>query len=152
MQLARSGITVDLPTGWDGAIGRSAQLTPQAAGDLVEPTVAHFANFSLPPSRADFGADVTEKMRPGDVLVVLFEYGAESAGKALFGTQGVPRIGPGDFDRNALQRGVAGQSGLQRFFSVGNRPFCLYVVVGSHIDRADAVPAVNALLESLVIE
>ncbi len=152
MQLARSGISVDVPPGWDGAIGRSGALTPQAAADLVEPTVAHFANFPLPASRADFGADVTETMRPGDVLVVLFEYGPESAGKALFAAQGVPRIAPGDFDRNALQRGVAGQSGLQRFFTAGNRPFCLYVVVGSHIDRADAVPAVNDLLDSLVVE
>ncbi len=152
MQLARSGITVDLPPGWDGAIGRSTGLAPQAAGKLFEPTVAHFANFPLPANRADFGADVTDKMRPGDVLVVLFEYGAESAGKALFASEGVPRIAPGDFDRNALQHGVAGQSGLQRFFSVGGRPFCLYVVVGSHIDRADAVPAVNDLLDSLVIE
>lgn len=84
--------------------------------------------------------------------MVLFEYGPESAGKALFAAQGVPRIAPGDFDRNALQRGVAGQSGLQRFFTAGNRPFCLYVVVGSHIDRADAVPAVNDLLDSLVVE
>ena len=90
-------------------------------------------------------------MRRGDVFVVLFEYGPESVGKALFAEQGVPRIAARDFDRNALQHAVGGQSGLQRFFTVDGRPFCLYVVVGSHIDRADAVGPVNAVLDSMEI-
>jgi hypothetical protein len=40
---------------------------------------------------------------------------------------------------------------VQRFFTVAGRAFCLYVVVGSHIDRAEVIPAVNQVLESLRI-
>ena len=151
-RLSGSGLSVDLPVGWEGAIDRAGALAPQGAHEVSQPTVGHFANFPLPAARADFGAEAVEVMRPGDVFVVLFEYGSESTGKALFATQGTPRITSADFDRNALQHGIAGQSGLQRFFTVNSRPFCLYVVVASHIDRADSVPAVNALIDSMVID
>lgn len=151
-RLEGSGLAVDLPPGWDGQIGRAAGAGLQGAAAAVRaPTVAHFANFPLPAERADFGAEAVAQMRAGDVFVALFEFGAESAGQALFASQGLPRIAPGDFDRNTLQHGLPGQSGLQRFFHLGTRAFCLYVVVGSHLDRADAVPSVNALLDSLLI-
>lgn len=151
-RLTGSGVSVDLPSGWEGAIGRATVLETHGGHEVSRPTVGHFANFPLPAVRADFGAEVVEVMRPGDVFVVLFEYGAESANRALFAAQGLPRIVSADFDRNALQHGIAGQSGLQRFFTVKGRPFCLYVVVASHIDRADSVPGVNALLDSMVID
>ena len=147
MRLEASGLSVDLPAGWEGEIGRGGELTTQ--GLSRRPTVAHFANFPLPAVRADFGAEAVATMKSGDVFIALFEYGPESAGKPLFAAQGVPRIQASDFDRNALQSGLPGQSGLQRFFTVGGRPFCLYVVVGNHIDRADAVAEVNQVLDSL---
>jgi hypothetical protein len=46
---------------------------------------------------------------------------------------------------------MPGQSGLQRFFTHNGRAFCLYVVLGSHVDRADILPNVNAVLETLEI-
>lgn len=149
MRLEGAGVTVDLPPGWEGEIGNAAALA--AAGHGERKLVAHFANFPLPATRADFGAEAVKVMTPGDVFVVLFEYGEESADRALFRPEGVPRIKPGDFDRNALQHGIPGQSGLQRFFRLNGRPFSLYVVVGSHIDRADVVDQVNALLASTVV-
>lgn len=142
-------MAVELPPGWEGEIGNDAALA--SSPEVRRATVSHFANFPLPAERADFGAGAVDVMGPGDVFVALFEYGPESAGKALFGNEGMPRIGPRDFDRNALQHGIAGQSGLQRFFTLGGRPFCLYVVVGSHLDRADVVPQVNALLDAIQV-
>jgi hypothetical protein len=150
-RLTGAGISVELPTGWEGTIGRAAALAPQGGVEVRQPTVGHFANVPLPSRRADVGAETVEKMRPGDVFVVLFEYGPESVGTALFARQAVPQIVAADFDRNALQHAIPGQSGLQRFFTVNGRPFCIYVVAGSHIDRADSVPVVNSLLASLEI-
>lgn len=147
MQLAGAGLTVELPPGWEGTIDRRLPLQ----GDGPSSTVTHLANFPLAASRADFGGDVVESMRPGDVFVVVFEYGEGSADKALFAAQGAPSVRAADFDRDALQHGVPGQSGLQRFFRIGARAFCVYVVVGSHIDRADAVGPVNSILASLVV-
>lgn len=149
MRLEGAGLGVDLPTGWEGEIGSGGGLAPQ--GVSRRPTVAHFANFGLPPDRADFGAEAVAAMRAGDAFVALFEYGPDSVGQVLFGVEGVPHISAGDFDRSALQHGRPGQSGLQRFFTVGGRAFSLYVVVGSHIDRADLVNEINRLLDSLTL-
>lgn len=149
MRLEGGGLAVELPPGWEGEIGNG--VAPARAAEVRRRTVSHFASFPLPAGRADFGAEAVAAMRPGDVFVALFEYGPESVGRPLFAPQGPPTIAPRDFDRNALQHGRPGQSGLQRFFTVGGRPFCVYVVVGSHIDRADAVPQVNALLASLQV-
>jgi len=147
MRLQGSGLSVDLPTGWEGEIGGGGELAPQ--GGSRRPTVAHLANFPLPATRADFGAEAVATMRAGDVFIALFEYGPESVGKPLFAAQGVPRVRAADFDRNALQHGRPGQSGLQRFCTVNGRAFSLYVVVGNHIDRADVIDEINQVLDSV---
>jgi hypothetical protein len=91
-------------------------------------------------------------MRSDDLLVVLFEYGPESVGSALFSAQGVPVVSAGDFDPNAMQRPLPGQSGAQYFFSVGGRAFCLYVALGSHLFRHELAPMVNEILGLLRID
>jgi hypothetical protein len=112
----------------------------------------HLASFPLPAERGSFGSGAVELMRTGDVFITLFEYGQESVGTPLFAAEGIPRpIAAREFDRNALQRAMPGQSGLQRFFSHQGRAFCLYIVLGSHVDRADVLPGVNGVLETLEI-
>lgn len=152
MRMTGSGLSVELPTGWEGAIGRTGGVAPQGtdASMIQPPTVAHMANFPLPQVRADFGAEVVETMRIGDVFVVLFEYPG-SAANALFASEGVPLVTARDFDPDTLQHRLPGQSGMQRFFHVGKRAFCLYVVVGSHLDRADVMADLNGVLGSLEI-
>ena len=145
--LAGEGISVELPPGWEGVIGRSSELEDGAVRNVV----AHFASFPLPPRRGDFGGGAVDLMEPNDALVVLFDYGASAIGSALFASEGLPAIDARDFDRDILQKSIPGQSGVQRFFTVSGRAFCLYVVVGSHIDRAETLPAVNQLLESVRI-
>jgi hypothetical protein len=149
-RLTRSGITVEVPDDWEGSIsGGDFQLQSDGA---IEPTVIHMASFPLPPGRGSFGTGAVELMTSTDVFMTLFEYGPESAGTPLFGAEGIPRqIATREFDRNALQRAMPGQTGLQRFFSHQGRAFCLYIVLGSHIDRADILPRVNAVLETLEI-
>jgi hypothetical protein len=90
-------------------------------------------------------------MEATDALVVLFDYGQSAVGSALFASEGLPAIDARDFDRDILQKSIPGQSGVQRFFTVSGRAFCLYVVVGSHIDRAEILPGVNQVLETVRI-
>lgn len=90
-------------------------------------------------------------MRTDDIMVMLIEYGPESAGTPLFAHPGIPALKPDMFSRDNLHRTVPGQSGLQHFFTERGRAFCLYIVLGSHIDRADLVPRANAIVESLEI-
>jgi hypothetical protein len=154
------GIAVSPPPGWDGQIFRHdpEPIPPSAAPGaraqgLVEatPPVAHVANFALPTERGDFGGGAVELMASGGVFISLLEHPADEAGTALFAPhQGVPwPLSADDFSPDTLQRGLAGQSGLQRFFVVEGRPFCLYVVLGSHRLRTVLVPEVNQVLASV---
>ena len=65
---------------------------------------------------------------------------------------GLPRtLDPDGFDPRVLNRQLAGQAGLQRFFNESGRAFCLYVVLGGYQRRHDVVPAVNAVLATIQI-
>ena len=145
--LSAEGISVELPSGWEGVIGHTSELDDGSVRNVV----AHFASFPLPARRGDFGGGAVDFMSANDAFVVLFEYGRDAAGTALFGANGVPEIASGHFDRSVLQRPMPLQSGVQRFFTAAGRAFCLYVVVGSHVDRAEVLPAVNLLIASLRI-
>jgi hypothetical protein len=145
--LASEGISVDLPSGWEGVIGRTTELEDGSIRNVV----AHFASFPLPARRGDFGGGAVDFMTAQDAFVVLFEYGREAAGTALFAAEGLPAIESGHFDRTVLQRPMPLQSGVQRFFTAAGRAFCLYVVVGSHVDRAEVLPAIRQLLATLSI-
>lgn len=148
MNITGGGVSVDLPVGWE------ASITPGARGlSFSTPLrVAHFANFPLPAHRADFGGDVVDLMRSGDAFVVLYEYESGSAERELFAAEGIPTVTVADFDRDNLQNPHPDQSGVQRFFRIGERAFCLFVVVGSHVDRVDVIPQVQAVLASLRVE
>lgn len=136
MEVHGHGIRARLPAGWEGAL----RTTPAAPGPHVAEVssrlaVLHTATFALPPDRGDFGSGAVDRMQPHDIFVSLLEYLPEDHG-ALFAAAGLPRrLDPRRFHGRALQRALPGQAGWQHFFHVGERPFCLYVVLG---DRADA--------------
>ena len=147
--LSSEGVTVDLPPGWEGSIGHQAVREDGSVRNMV----AHFASFPLPARRGDFGGGAVELMGPDDAFIALFDYGRQSARTALFATEGPPAsIDGGHFDRSVLQTPIPAQSAVQRFFTAGGRGLCLYVVVGSHIDRAEILPAINSLLATLTIQ
>ena len=147
-----AGIDVAVPQGWDGEIyRREDELSAQSAGAGSHPVV-HLGTFPLPQGRGDFGSGAVEIMSSDDLLVVLFEYGRESAGSALFARNGIPRVAAADFGPNNMQRPIAGQSGAQYFFNQSGRAFCLYVVLGAHARRNELVPEVNQVLAGLTID
>lgn len=152
-RLDRFGIAVELPPGWEGEIYRRPStpdgLRPQAAQE--EAPVAHAATFGLPPDRGDFGNGAVDLMAPDDVFLSLFEYDPPAASTALFAAEGLPRLDDDDFSTSTLQRGLPGHSGCQRFFHIGDRAFCLYVVLGSHRFRSPLVRRVNQVLDNLRI-
>lgn len=145
-RISSHGLTVDVPSGWDARIYRRVA----EAGATTHP-VMHAANFPLPAERGDFGSGAVELMGPDHVLVVLIEFHAAAASTATFTQQGFPtRLDPSAFDPAGLQRMLPGQSGFQRFFSHKGRPFCLYVVLGSHARRSVLVSEAERLLAGLV--
>jgi len=142
------GVAIRTLDGWEARISRRPPVEPEERTH----SVTHIANFPLPARRGDFGSGAVERMARDDVLVVLVEFGSDSAGTALFARRGLPRPSIADFDPRKLQRTLPGQSGGQWFFHTGERAFSLYVVLGSHHQRARLLPKVHAILDQLTID
>ncbi|HLH47090.1 MAG TPA: hypothetical protein VKV25_08025 [Acidimicrobiales bacterium] len=141
------GIEARLPSGFEGRIYRRVPV-----GGAQTYPVAQFTTFALPADTADFGGAYVDQMRPTDIFAVLFEFGPDSLGKALFARVGLPtRLTPADFSPYTLRRGTKGQGGAQVFFTQSRRPFTLYVVLGSYSQRLVLVPRVNDLLAGLTV-
>jgi len=159
-----SGLAFELPAGWeasidagDGAwrspdtVDEPLPITPQPDGSIRR-LVAHLANFPLPAGRGDYGDGAIETMRSGDILIAMVEFDPASVDQPLFAADGVPtELRAADFNPDVVHVPQFGASGAQRFFSAAGRPFALYVVVGSHLDRGDDIPAVNEVLGSMVL-
>jgi hypothetical protein len=162
-QIQAHGLAVQTPPGWEGRIFRrrragepSAQAevpgAPAPPGEQIFPVV-HVATIPLAADVADFVSDAVEQLGPADAIVVLKEYDPASATTKLFAATGLPgALDPDGFDPRVLNRQLAGQAGLQRFFNQSGRAFCLYVVIGAYQRRHDVVPAVNAVLATVQID
>lgn len=158
--LAAEGLEVAVPAGWEARIvgrddpapGRGPSQEVAAASAPTRTGVAHLATFPLPVELGDFGGGAVDLMGRGDIFLVLFEFGPESLGTPLFAAEGMPRLRPVDFDPATCRRSLPGQSAVQRFFVVNGRPFCLYVVLGSHARRIGLVPLVNDAIAGITIE
>lgn len=165
--LDQANLRVDVPPGWEGEIyarGDGGEMTAappssttqgfgtaSVAPALEGRTFVHLATFPLPAERADYGNGAVQMMGPHDIFIALLEHEPGAAATAQFAAQGIPRLTADDFRTDVLHRTLPGHSGYQRFFHIGTRAFCLYVVLGSHWERADLVPRVNEMLEGLTI-
>lgn len=150
MRVRAHGVAIDTPPGWEVRIGRRPE-DPEHPGGRPRP-VLHAATVPLPEIRGDFGGGVTPLLSADDVFLSLFEYEPQAASTALFRGRMRPRVAPQDVQPAQLQRTIPGQCGVQYFFVENDRPFCLYVVLGSHARRATLVPRANAALDTVTIE
>jgi len=149
MRLEAHGVGVRIPEGWE------ARLFRHPGG---EPTL-HAGSFPLPPSDGEFGSRATASMPAGAIFLALTEYRPGAglrAGEGLFAPALVPAgFTRGDFHPRTLLVARAGQEGLQRFFTVSGRPFCLYVVLhpgrGATVAADHHLRAVDGLLGSLAV-
>ena len=145
--LEANGIRVVVRRGWEVEFGELDAVPGVAARSLV-----HLANFALPADRGDYGSGAVEIMDGGGIFIVVMEFDRAAADTALFAGAGVPSdLEITDFSPQALQRRLSGQSGTQRFFTVGARAFGLYVVLGSGRGAALLVPEVNRTLADVEI-
>lgn len=143
MRLAGFGIAIELPKGWDGRLFRR----PEGEATL------HAATYGLPASDGDFGPKATRLMPDDGVLVVLTEYRRRLAGKGLYAPRGLPRrLRTAELNPSGVLGGRPGQAGVQRFFTIRGRPFCLYVVVGARGHGRRLVRDANDVLKTISIE
>lgn len=163
--LSGYGISVTVPDGWDGRIrvrpaeepasgssGIGTAATAREGGSGAMYPVLHVANFALPAELGDYGGGATEAMGSAHVLVNMAEFGPSSVGTALYPrVDSVPTLRIADFDPQRMQRTLPGQSGAQRFFTVTERAFGLYVVLGSHRRRVGLADVVNRVLRTVTV-
>jgi hypothetical protein len=142
MDLTGYGMSVDLPSGWEGRIYKRPE------GD---PTL-HAGNFPLPVEDGDFGSRALAAMGDEGAFLVVTEYDHALAARGLF-AQAAPAPLPATSELNAwaLMRIRKGQFGIQRFMTIGGRPFCVYVVVGSSPSPSRLLGEANNVLRSLSI-
>ena len=148
MRLSSRGLDLDVPPGWETRVRSQEVSRAGRPGNAV----LHACTRPLPPDRGDFGSGVVELLGADDVFVTLFEYDREEAGSELFSQRGLPVVRPSEFNPNGTQRPLPGQSGGQWFFTVAGRPFCLFVVLGSHGRRAAGAARATPLLSQLRVE
>lgn len=147
-RISSAGLSVAPPTGWEATIYRR----PPAADEVTYPVV-HAATVPLVSGRGDYGGGLVETLGPEDVFVGFLEFGPEAAQTPLFNRiQAVPGLTPDLYRPRQLQRTILGQAGVQRFFSVGGRAFCLYSVIGSLAHRVPLTDRANQLIGSFRVE
>ncbi len=148
MRIEAHGIAVQVPDGWEARIFR------HPGG---EPTL-HAASFALPHSDGEFGSVATAMMPPGAAFLTLTEYRPDRElrpGTGIFAPSAPPQtLAESDFHPRTLLIARAGQEGMQRFFTVRERPFCLYVVRHTGLDASAAragrhLDALSSLVGSL---
>jgi len=154
-RLAAHGVSVDVPAGWEAELSTQpdpATLDSGLAASDASLVVVHAANFSLPAERGDYGSGAVEVMDRNGIFAALIEFGGTSATSKLFARDGFPtRLDPADFAPDQLHLSLPGQAGLQQFFRVGSRAFCLYAVIGSYSMRGLLVPELDRMLSGLSV-
>ncbi len=130
----------------------AGSVAPMAAtAGPTTPPVLHVATFPLPPERGDYGNGAVDHMGTEDIFIALCEFDEEASRSVLYAAEGLPTLTAADFDTSTLHRSFPNHSGCQRFFHVGTRAFCLYVVLGSHNFRDPLVRRVNELVAEIDI-
>lgn len=143
MKLRGHGLEIDLPPGWEGKIYRREKGH----------SALHAGTFPLPVGDGDFGSGAVAAMPPDGVFVALLEYDPALAGVGLFAAPGRPgKMRSSDASPKAMHRGLRGKAGIQRFFTEGDRAFCLYVVMGQTSGGRQKLDHANSILRTLAIE
>jgi hypothetical protein len=165
MSLSAHGIRLSLPNTWDGRIYGRPRLVANPPESTLLPgfdgiergrlATLHAANFPLSGAEDEFAAEATARMPVTGAFVALVEYQPDDRlvpGEGLFASREVPRaVAPGDFRQETMMVPLPDQVGLQRFFTAGVRPFCLYAVIGSRSAAERGAAAISEVLGSLVI-
>ncbi len=147
MKLSAHGIRIELPRGWSGRLF--------SHGEGV--ATLHVGNFTLALDDGEFGDRSTGAMTDGTAFIALTEYRAGAGlkpGSGLFAGRRIPRrLDPSALKNTGLAHPRPGQVGMQQFFTVAGRPFCLYVVLaGGRVTRRRQLAALERVLRSVQIE
>jgi len=145
--LEAHGVRVELPRGWSGRLFQGSHRLANL----------HLANFALPlHETSSFGDHTTSTMPHGGIFGAITEYlpgPGLSPGIGLFASARLPLpLDPTSFSSDRLARPRPGQAGMQHFFTIAGRPFCLYLVLsGGRAERRGQLSALGHVLGTVRI-
>jgi hypothetical protein len=147
MKLGALGVSVDLPSGWEGRI-----IVMESEDGTPYPNL-HAGNFGLRPEGSTFGQFSIQRMDPEKALVVMVEYGPGSVGTPLFNSgRWPPTVAVGDLNpANFPGPRPPGLAANQNFVTVGGRAFCVYVVMGFAGGTAPRIDEINTVLRTIAV-
>jgi hypothetical protein len=140
------GLGLTVHRGWEASIWLPSEPPP-----AENHPVMRLANFAMPRTRDTYAEEAADALAPGQVLASLAEFSPRLAGRGLYAPRGVPRFRRADLDPRALQRSRPGRFGLQRFFTVRDRAFSLYVVARDGVGLDASLRQLVAQLHTLVV-
>ena len=168
-QISAYGLSVNLPTGWNGLIFKEYDPPYTTTPAL------HAATFPLPTNDADsdFGNYAVDIVQTSDSFFALVEFFPDVLAQrdqinvspavfaapmlapqnTIYQTAGLP--GPytsPDFSADTIlgRTNAAQPGGVQSFFRASGRSFCLYVVTGSQFS-ASQISVVNSVIASIQV-
>jgi hypothetical protein len=145
-----SGFAVDVPPAWEVNIRPESAMLLGGDDGVIEPAILHMANFQLPAELAEYGDELYTDLGPADVFVAIIDFGPLAADQGLFNHKGMPLpLTPEVFSEDAAVRGLQGGTASQQFFQASGRGYSLYVVIGSHKERADVLLELNTVLATI---
>jgi hypothetical protein len=145
VMLEDHGLAVQVARGWEGRMW-VADLPPPA----IALPVLRLGNFPLRRTRDSYGEDAAADLQPGRVVASLVEFEPRLADAGLFAASGIPEpFGEDDLDPRAVQVHRPDRAGLQRFFSIGDRAFSLYVIARRGPELGTALRDLHRMLASL---
>jgi hypothetical protein len=147
-RLSRHGISIRLPHGWEGAI-----FVPDLPPPAVNMPVMHASDQAVSTRRSTFAAELAARAGGWGTVIALVEFDPLLANEGLYAAQGLSLpIRREDLNPKALQVPDSFQEGRQWFFSIRDRAFCLYAVVGIGPGLHDRLALVNETLGTLEID
>jgi hypothetical protein len=140
----RYGVSVMLPVGWEGQLGRGA---------------LHAASFPLAAGLSPWTPEAGKQMSADDVLVALFEDEPRHSPPLEVSDypelSGPLRLDAGDFepfDGITEDSRATGHGYTRRTFQVSGRFFALFAEAGERLPSPSLLGALNELLGSLAVE
>jgi hypothetical protein len=147
-RLSGHGISIRLPPGWEGTI-----FVPDLPPPAVNQPVMHASDQAISTRRSTFASELASRAGASGTVLALVEFDPLLANKGLYAAQGLSLpIRRGDFHPKAMQIPDPFQEGRQWFFSIRDRAFCLYAVVGTGPGLHDRLALVNEALGTLRID
>jgi hypothetical protein len=141
------GLSLRLERGWEARI-----WVPKAAPPAENFPIVHMSNFALPIERDTYAESVVTDLKPALVMSAMAEFSPRLAGRGLYRDRGLPQIRVADLGPRAVQRAMPGRLGLQRFFTMGGRPFSLYVIAREGPGLRTAIEELRRNLASLEVD